>query len=66
MQLIIKKAKLRDLKELLKSTDYQIIKCYEASLTQKSMPYDYLALITQRDQWRDEINTLELELELLK
>jgi len=46
----------------LESTDYKIIKCYEAFMRQLSLPYNLEELTTQRDAWRAEINQLEQEL----
>lgn len=53
------KSRLRELNELLTQTDYKMIKCYEAFMAQEEMPYDFAALKTQRDEWRDEINVLQ-------
>lgn len=50
---------IKEKKELLDSTDYQIIKCYEASLVGNTMPYDVQALHTSRQALRDEINKLQ-------
>lgn len=50
----IKKAKAE-----LDSTDYQVIKCYEASLTGESLPYDVQELHANRQALRDRINELE-------
>ena len=49
-------------KEELSSTDYQIIKCYEASLTGASMPYDVSALTSSRQNLRNRINEIEEEI----
>jgi hypothetical protein len=43
----------------LKLDDYKIIKCYEAQLTNKPMPYDHIALIKKRDALRFELEGLE-------
>jgi hypothetical protein len=51
--------KICELKKLLDSSDYQVIKCYEASLLNEEMPYDLQELLTQRKAWREEINSLE-------
>jgi hypothetical protein len=48
----------------LKADDYKIIKCYEAQLTGKPMPYDYIELIAKRDALRAEFEDLEKESEL--
>ncbi len=50
----IKKAKAE-----LDSTDYQVIKCYEASLVGESLPYDVQELHANRQALRDRINELE-------
>jgi hypothetical protein len=57
--------KICELKKLLDSSDYQVIKCYEASLLNEEMPYDLQELLTQRKAWREEINALEFELSML-
>jgi hypothetical protein len=57
--------KICELKKLLDSSDYQVIKCYEASLLNEEMPYDLQELLTQRKAWREEINSLEFELSML-
>jgi hypothetical protein len=57
--------KINNLKVLLNSTDYQVIKCYEAQLLQEEMPYDLQTLLAQRKAWRDEINQLEFEISML-
>ena len=46
--------------------DYRIIKCYEAALLQKDVPYDVDALIADRQGVRDKINELEAEIEALE
>lgn len=52
--------KIAKLKKELADSDYKIIKCYEASLSQTfEMPYDIQTLITERQALRDEINSLE-------
>ena len=52
--------KIRELKTLLASTDYQIIKCSECQLLGQPMPYDVAELHAQRQAIRDEINALEI------
>lgn len=47
------------LKQELAASDYQITKCYEANLLGKVLPYDALALHTERQNKRDKINELE-------
>lgn len=59
-------AKINELKTKLSSTDYIIIKAYEAKVTMQDAPYtdEYMTQITEeRQKIRDEINRLE---ELLK
>ena len=51
--------KINELKEQLASTDYQVIKCYEASMVGDQMPYDINALHSERQYKRDSINALE-------
>lgn len=51
--------RIAELKALLTASDYKIIKCMEAQLTGAAMPYDYAALIAERDGYRAEINELE-------
>ena len=54
---------INDLKRELTSTDYQVIKCYEASLMNEEMPYDYESVIADRQKKRDKINELQSQLE---
>jgi len=61
----IKISKINDLKINLQSTDYKIIKCYEAFMRQLPLPYNLEELSTQREAWRAEINQLEEELKAL-
>ena len=56
---------LSNAKSNLQSTDYQIIKCYEAFMRQLPLPYNLEQLSAQRDAWRSEINQLEEELKAL-
>lgn len=53
---------IRELKEKLDSTDYQIIKCYEYALNDLELPYDAAALHAERQTLRDQINELEATL----
>lgn len=46
-------------KEVLASSDYKIIKCYEAALMGYAMPYEIKALHNERQLLRDKINELE-------
>lgn len=50
------------IKAELSETDYQVIKCYEASLVGEELPYDIKALHTERDLKRAKINALETNL----
>ena len=50
------------LKETLKSSDYQIIKCYEYALNDLELPYDVAELHLGRQALRDQINELESSL----
>jgi len=54
-----KERKVKEIKQQLNLSDYKIIKCYEAQLTESDMPYNLQELLTQRKSWRDEINSLE-------
>ena len=54
--------KISGLIQELTATDYKIIKCYEAFMQQKPMPYNIEELCAKRDAWRTEINQLEEEL----
>lgn len=53
------------LKASLSATDYAVIKVYEAMVTGDALPDDeaerYAEVITQRRQWRSQINELEQE-----
>ena len=54
-----------NLESQLSSTDYKVIKCAEAQAAGEPMPYDAEALHTERQQWRDRINSIDEELEEL-
>lgn len=54
-----------DLLNALDSTDYMVIKCYEAQLTQNEMPYDLEKLLALRNRWRQEISQVEFEINML-
>lgn len=47
------------LEKKLASSDYKVIKCYEASLVGAEMPYNTEELHQTRQEIRDEINRLE-------
>ena len=55
--------KIADLKQKLASTDYVAIKVYETMVTGESLPEEdvtrYADIISQRQQWRQQINELE-------
>ena len=51
--------KIDNLKEVLSSSDYKVIKCQEASLIGEQMLYDVDELHKERQSIRDEINRLE-------
>lgn len=46
--------------------DWKIIKCYEATLQGKSLPYDIDDLMEKRQQVRDRINEIQQELKELE
>lgn len=52
-----------DLKQKLASTDYVAIKVYETMVTGENLPEEdatrYADIISQRQQWRQQINELE-------
>lgn len=50
-------------KSRLAASDYKIIKCQEAQLTGKELPYDIEKLSIERQALRDEINDLEKYIE---
>lgn len=56
------KREIERLKEQLGSSDYKVIKSYEANLLGDSMPYDIKALHDERQSLRDRINALESDL----
>lgn len=58
------KMEIKRLKIQLSESDYKVIKCYEALLSDTPLPYDITQLHTERQSCRDKIN--ELELLLLK
>lgn len=51
-------------KALLDASDYKIIKCLEAQLSGKELPYNPETLHMERQEIRDEINELEKLLEV--
>lgn len=50
------------IKAELSETDYQVIKCYEASLVGEELPYDIKALHEDRNEKRAQINAFETNL----
>lgn len=50
------------IKAELSETDYQVIKCYEASLVGEELPYDIKALHEDRNEKRAQINAIETNL----
>lgn len=42
--------------------DWKVVKCYEAKLLDKELPYDLETLMNERQAVRDEINRLQAEL----
>lgn len=52
-------AEIERLEKKLDSTDYRVIKCYEAALVGDEFPYDVNELHAERQEIRDEINRLE-------
>ena len=51
--------RIEELKQLLASSDYKMMKCYEAFIANETMPYDFNLLKEQRQSWRNEVNQLE-------
>ena len=45
--------------------DWKVVKCYEAKLQDKPMPYDLEELMEERQKVRNRINELQEELEAL-
>jgi hypothetical protein len=54
-----------ELRAKLASTDYKIIKCYEARLQNQPDPYDVAELTNLRQSWRNIITSLEKEIETI-
>ena len=57
-----KQGEIDAIKAELSETDYQVIKCYEASLVGEELPYDIKALHEDRNEKRAQINALETNL----
>lgn len=51
--------RINELRQMLTNSDYKIVKCYEATMLNKPLPYDLELLVAQREVWRSEINQLE-------
>lgn len=51
-----------ELKTELSDGDYKIIKCYEAQLVGKELPYNIEEIYVEREEIRQQINELEKEL----
>ena len=58
-------SQISELKELLRASDYKVIKCLEAFVAGETMPYDFVQLKAQRKTWREEIAKLEEELNVI-
>lgn len=50
---------------LLKGSDYKVVKCAEAQLSGVPLPYDQQELHAQRAAWRNRINEIDAELDVL-
>ncbi len=57
--------RINALKAELAATDYQVLKCYEATLIGTPLPYNLTALTTARATLRTQINTLQQKLSCL-
>lgn len=53
---------IKTLKASLAESDYQVTKCYEASLVGDALPYDIGALHAKRQEIRDKINELQAKM----
>lgn len=51
--------KISELTQELSTTDYKVIKAYEASLVGEPVPYDFTEVHAKRQALRDKINELE-------
>ena len=51
--------RIAELEEQLRSNDYKVIKCFEASAVGGEMPYDIAKLHAEREAARSEINELQ-------
>lgn len=64
-------ARIRDLISKLDAPtssvgDWKIVKCYEAKIAEKELPYNFEELTAARQEIRDEINELQQQLEELE
>lgn len=46
----------------LETSDYKVLKCYEANMSGKQPPYDLDVLLKERQSYRDQINMLETKI----
>lgn len=60
------RSQINALKDELAATDYQVIKCYEASLLGEPLPYDIKALHSSRNEIRTRINQYQDKFTMLK
>lgn len=56
------KKEIETLKASISSTDYKVIKCYEAVLIGEKLPYDIAVLHNERQEIRNRINELQSKL----
>ncbi len=56
---IVVRQQIEVLKAQLAASDYKVMKCYEASLVGKELPYDMVVLHEERQGVRDRIGELE-------
>lgn len=52
-------ARIGELRELLASTDYKVIKNSECQMLGLALPYDPAEVHAEKQAWRDELNELE-------
>lgn len=64
-KLIENQIKIDDLKQKLVDTDYVVSKAMEYNLTGKTLSEDDSLILNSRDTWREQINTLETEINQL-
>ena len=56
-----RQARIKDLLDLLESTDYKVIKNCEADLLGLPLPYDPQEVHNEKQAWRDELNSLRAQ-----